>query len=91
MVEQVVINNITESIVEFTAKQHKNGETPPELRVDNNNDTIRECQTPPAGKPNEISPVKGDITTHTDKEEPQKENWFSFSVAGMGKLSNALK
>ena len=43
-------------------------------------------------KPNKISPVKMDITTLiAAMREPQKGNWFSFSVSGMSKLSNALK
>ena len=90
MVEQVVINNVTESLVEVATKHHKTSEIPPEKRVDNDYSDA-ECQREPVDKQDEISPVKRDILAHHGKREPQKGNWFTFSTASMSKLSNALK
>ena len=90
-VEQVVINSITESIVDLPEKQHKTGEIPPEVRVDNNDDNASGHQLKSAGKQDEISPVKRDISAHLNKGEPHRGNWFSISVTSMSKLSNALK
>ena len=90
-VEQVVINNITESIAEIATRQHKTGEIPPKARIDNNDDNVSECRTTPARQVHEILPVKGDNIAHASNREPQKRSWFSLSVTGMGKLSNALK
>ena len=90
MVEQVVINNVTESLVEVATKHHKTSEIPPEKRVDNDYSDA-ECQRKPVDKQDEILPVKRDILAHDGKREPQKGNWFTFSTASMSKLSNALK
>ena len=90
MVKQVVINNVTESLVEVATKHHKTSEIPPEKRVDNDYSNA-ECQRKPVDKQDEISPVKRDNLAHDGKREPQKGNWFTFSTASMSKLSNALK
>ena len=39
-VEQVVINNVTESIIEVATKHHETGEIPPEMRIDNDNNSV---------------------------------------------------
>ena len=90
-VEQVIINNITESIVELAAKHNKTGEIPPKLRVDNDNNSVTGYQLKSTDKQDEISPVKRDIRAPNSNGEPHRGNWFSFSVTGMSKLSNALK
>ena len=90
MVEQVVINNITESLVEIATNRHKTSEIPPETKIDENNSDIR-CQSKSVGKQDEISPVKSDVLAHNNKGEPQSGSWFAFSVTGMSTLSNALK
>ena len=89
-VEQVVINNITECLVEITTKCHKTSEIPPEMKIDNDNNDTR-CQSKSVGKQDKISLVKKDVLAHNNKGEPQSGNWFAFSVTGMSKLSNALK
>ena len=89
-VEQVAINSIIESIVELPEKQHKTHEIPPEAMVDNNdNNTGHQLKS--VGKPDEISPVKGDISAQINSREAQGGNWFSISVASVSKWSNALK
>ena len=90
MVEQVVINNVTESLVEVATQHHKTSKILPEKRVDNDYGNA-ECQRKPVDKQDEISPVKRDNLAHDGKREPQKGNWFTFSTASMSKLSNALK
>ena len=90
-VEQVIINSITESIVELPEKHHKTGEIPPEVRVDNDDNSVAGHQLKSAGKQDEISPVKRNISAHINNGEPHRRNWFSFSVTSMSKLSNALK
>ena len=89
--EQVVINNINESIVDVAAKRHETGEILPELRVDNDNNSVAGYKVKSVDKQAEISPVKRDIQAHSNNGEPHIGNWFSFSVTGMSKLSNALK
>ena len=89
-VEQVVINNLTESLVETATKHHKTSEIPPETKIDKDNRDTR-CLLKSVGKQDEISPVKSDILAHNNQGEPQSENWFAFSVTGMSKLSNAFK
>ena len=89
-VEQVVIKNITESLVEIATKHHKTSEIPPETKINNNNGDTG-CQSKSVGKKDEISPVKKAFLAHNNQGESQNRNWFAFSVTGMSKLSNALK
>ena len=88
--EQVVINNITESLAEVASKRHETSEIPSKSST-NYNDNAGESQTKQIDKPHGIPLVKRDISTNNNRSEPQKENWFTFPAISVSKLSNALK
>ena len=88
--EQIVINNITESLVEIASTSHETSKILPEWSTDYNHNAW-ESQTKQFDKSNGIPRVKRDILASNNKREPLKGNWFTFSTISMSKLSNALK
>ena len=88
--EQIVINNITDSLVEIASICHEISEIPPEWNTDYNHNAW-ESQTKQIDKSNGIPRVKRDILASNKKRESLKGNWFTFSTISMSKLSNALK